>query len=66
MKQVDELDQLNRKNFIVTEPHPERVLQFGEGNFLRAFVDWQFDKMNKLVLIGIRVLSLYSRRQEVS
>ncbi|MFK4435166.1 tagaturonate reductase [Paenibacillus sp. RC21] len=48
MKQVDELDQLNRKNFIVTEPHPERVLQFGEGNFLRAFVDWQFDKMNKL------------------
>ncbi|MGR6762602.1 tagaturonate reductase [Paenibacillus sp. T2-29] len=48
MKQVDELDQLNRKSFIVTEPHPERVLQFGEGNFLRAFVDWQFDKMNKL------------------
>ncbi|MBE0335259.1 tagaturonate reductase [Paenibacillus sp. 23TSA30-6] len=48
MKQVDELDQLNRKSFIVTEPYPERVLQFGEGNFLRAFVDWQFDKMNKL------------------
>ncbi|QYK67050.1 tagaturonate reductase [Paenibacillus sp. S02] len=48
MKQVDELDQLNRKSFIVTEPHPEKVLQFGEGNFLRAFVDWQFDKMNKL------------------
>ncbi|EHS57720.1 tagaturonate reductase [Paenibacillus sp. Aloe-11] len=47
MKQVDELDQLNRKSFIVTEPYPERVLQFGEGNFLRAFVDWQFDKMNK-------------------
>lgn len=20
--------------------HPERVIQFGEGNFLRAFVDW--------------------------
>ncbi|WP_342417585.1 tagaturonate reductase [Paenibacillus sp. FSL R10-2782] len=47
MKQVDELDQLNRKSFIVSSPFPERVLQFGEGNFLRAFVDWQFDKMNK-------------------
>ena len=26
---------------------PVRVLQFGEGNFLRAFVDWMIDKMNK-------------------
>ena len=23
------------------------MIQFGEGNFLRAFVDWQIDKMNK-------------------
>ncbi|MCC3144066.1 tagaturonate reductase [Halanaerobium sp. Z-7514] len=27
--------------------YPEKVLQFGEGNFLRAFVDWMFHKMNK-------------------
>ncbi|MEW5799914.1 MAG: tagaturonate reductase [Bacteroidota bacterium] len=26
---------------------PERVLQFGEGNFLRAFVDWQFNELIK-------------------
>jgi len=26
---------------------PERVLQFGEGNFLRAFVDWMFHRMNE-------------------
>nr|WP_319487188.1 tagaturonate reductase [uncultured Caproiciproducens sp.] len=26
--------------------YPIKVLQFGEGNFLRAFVDWQIDKMN--------------------
>ena len=26
---------------------PERVLQFGEGNFLRAFVDWMFARMNR-------------------
>ncbi|QTQ17046.1 tagaturonate reductase [Treponema parvum] len=26
---------------------PEKVLQFGEGNFLRAFVDWQIDVANE-------------------
>ena len=28
-------------------PRPVRVLQFGEGNFLRAFVDWQIDLLNE-------------------
>ena len=32
------------------EDAPERVLQFGEGNFLRAFVDYFIDVL-KLVLI---------------
>lgn len=27
--------------------YPEKVIQFGEGNFLRAFVDWQIQQMNK-------------------
>ena len=31
---------------------PERVLQFGEGNFLRAFVDWMLDAMNARGLFG--------------
>lgn len=26
--------------------YPEKVLQFGEGNFMRAFVDWQIHQMN--------------------
>jgi tagaturonate reductase len=26
---------------------PVKILQFGEGNFLRAFVDWMIDKANK-------------------
>ncbi|VGO20467.1 tagaturonate reductase [Pontiella sulfatireligans] len=26
---------------------PEKVLQFGEGNFLRAFIDWMFHRMNE-------------------
>lgn len=27
--------------------YPERVLQFGEGNFLRAFADWMIDMANE-------------------
>ncbi|GFP77195.1 tagaturonate reductase [Clostridium fungisolvens] len=38
---------LNRETFKEYKQYPEKVLQFGEGNFLRAFVDWQIDKMNK-------------------
>lgn len=26
--------------------YPEKVLQFGEGNFLRGFVDWMFNRLN--------------------
>ena len=26
---------------------PEKIIQFGEGNFLRAFVDWIVWKMNQ-------------------
>ena len=29
--------------------HPERIIQFGEGNFLRAFADWIIQKMNEKV-----------------
>jgi len=29
--------------------YPLRILQFGEGNFLRAFVDWMVDRMNEEV-----------------
>lgn len=28
------------------EVAPERIIQFGEGNFLRAFVDWMVNEMN--------------------
>lgn len=32
---------------VFSEKLPEKVIQFGEGNFLRAFVDWMFHQMNK-------------------
>lgn len=38
---------LNKETYAEYKEYPERVLQFGEGNFLRAFVDWQIDEMNK-------------------
>lgn len=28
------------------EEFPERIIQFGEGNFLRGFTDWMVDEMN--------------------
>ncbi|WP_369310664.1 tagaturonate reductase [Providencia rettgeri] len=37
---------LNRKS-IVTKQYPEKILQFGEGNFLRAFIDWMIDQLNE-------------------
>ena len=33
--------------FSVLESAPEKVLQFGEGNFLRAFVNYWFDVSNE-------------------
>ncbi|WP_076537080.1 tagaturonate reductase [Shewanella sp. UCD-KL21] len=38
--------QLNRKNFNKNQ-YPTKVMQFGEGNFLRAFIDWQIDILNE-------------------
>lgn len=35
---------------------PEKVLQFGEGNFLRGFVDWMFNEMNKKELFNGKVV----------
>lgn len=41
MKTVNEVVEKKYGNY------PEKVLQFGEGNFLRAFVDWMIDKANR-------------------
>lgn len=37
---------LNRRDFPGAH-YPDRIIQFGEGNFLRAFVDWQIDLLNE-------------------
>lgn len=41
-----ELERQGYKGYLLKDA-PERVLQFGEGNFLRAFVDYFFDRLNE-------------------
>lgn len=41
MKKINEVYEVKRR--------PERVIQFGEGNFLRCFADWMISTMNKKV-----------------
>ncbi|WP_392566597.1 tagaturonate reductase [Utexia brackfieldae] len=40
--------ELNRTNY-PGPVYPERILQFGEGNFLRAFIDWIIDHLNEQI-----------------
>ena len=42
------LKDLNYDGYLL-ESAPERVLQFGEGNFLRAFVNYWFEMANATV-----------------
>ncbi|MEZ4939232.1 MAG: tagaturonate reductase [Saprospiraceae bacterium] len=37
---------LNRQNANIPAAYPERILQFGGGNFLRGFADWMVDVLN--------------------
>lgn len=39
------MEQLN-KTTVKKPSYPVKIMQFGEGNFLRAFVDWMIDKAN--------------------
>ncbi len=41
------LKKLNRKSAGVSQDRPVRILQFGGGNFLRAFADWIVDVLNE-------------------
>lgn len=43
MKELKSLNKLTAPKSTM----PERIIQFGEGNFLRAFVDWIIHNMNQ-------------------
>src|SRR5687767_9539000 len=40
-------EKLNRVSYSLSTSRPVKVLQFGEGNFLRAFADWIIDILNE-------------------
>ena len=55
------------KNFAPKSVMPEKVIQFGEGNFLRAFVDWIIWNMDqKTNFNGSVVRQGYGRMAEWS
>lgn len=46
------MKQLNRRTASMPGMQPVKVLQFGEGNFLRGFVDWIIDLLNERTDFG--------------
>ncbi|MFC0140729.1 tagaturonate reductase [Erwinia mallotivora] len=56
---------LNRQHF-PGRNHPDRIIQFGEGNFLRAFIDWQIDLLNEHTHLDAGVVVVRPRNGEVS
>ena len=42
------LEKIGYEGYVLPKDAPEKVLQFGEGNFLRAFVDRYFDLANEV------------------
>lgn len=49
------LTELNYEGYLLKDA-PERMLQFGEGNFLRAFVDYFVDEMNEKANFNTKVV----------
>lgn len=41
------MERLNRKSAPQAKQYTEKVIQFGEGNFLRAFIEWIIWKTNQ-------------------
>ena len=48
------LPSIQTKDLVIgpREEYPVKVMQFGEGNFLRAFIDWMIDKSNEAGRFG--------------
>ena len=57
------MKELNKDSVAVVK-RPVRVLQFGEGNFLRAFVDWQIDIANEKGVLDTSVAVVSPRFSE--
>ena len=49
------MKKLNRVNVGLENKLPIKIVQFGEGNFLRAFIDYAFQELNKAVGLNIGI-----------
>lgn len=47
---------LDKKNYREAPQNPVKIVQFGEGNFLRAFVDWMIQKANEKIAFNAGVV----------
>ena len=54
---------LLNKNTAPKSIAPERIIQFGEGNFLRAFADWIFWNMNQKTSFNASVVVVQPREK---
>lgn len=59
------MKRLNRHDF-PGAVYRDRVIQFGEGNFLRAFIDWQIDWLNEHQGTDAGIVVVRPRNREVS
>lgn len=50
------MERLNRKTAPQARNYTEKIIQFGEGNFLRAFIDWIIWKTNQKTDFGASVV----------
>lgn len=51
------MNSLNRKT-VKANTYTERIIQFGEGNFLRAFANWMIHEMNKQAAFDAGVVAI--------
>ncbi|WP_245203661.1 tagaturonate reductase [Ammoniphilus resinae] len=54
------MNRLSKELFpdIIEEALPDRIIQFGEGNFLRGFIDWMVHQLNKQGLFNGRIVAV--------
>ncbi|PZX61326.1 tagaturonate reductase [Algoriphagus ratkowskyi] len=55
--------QLLSKSKLTTSTRPIKILQFGNGNFLRGFTDWMIEKANRAEVFNgdIHIVQVYSK-----
>lgn len=58
------MQRLSKDSYKKFGTYPEKVLQFGEGNFLRAFVDWQIQVLNEKTNFNGSVVVVQPRGSE--